>query len=66
MLAVSPGVPLDHPFTLQGRRHTLQDVVDGVLAHMTLKDLLRTEREVTASVSAHAVPLTVLSTRRAG
>ena len=44
----------------------LQDVVDGVLAHMTLKDLLRTEREVTASVSAHAVPLTVLSTRRAG
>ena len=45
----------------------LQDVVDGVLAHMTLKDLLRSEREVTASVSPHAVPLTVLSpTRRAG
>jgi Rrf2 family protein len=45
----------------------LQDVVDGVLAHMTLKDLLRSEREVTVSVSPHAVPLTVLSpTRRAG
>jgi len=44
----------------------LQDVVDGVLAHMTLKDLLQTEREVTASVSPRAVPLTVLSTRRAG
>ena len=45
----------------------LQDVVDGVLAHMTLKDLLRSEREVTASVSPHAVPLNVLSpTRRAG
>jgi hypothetical protein len=40
--------------------------VDGVLAHMTLKDLLQTEREVTASVSPRAVPLTVLSTRRAG
>ena len=26
------GVPLDHPFTHQGRRHTLQDVVDGARA----------------------------------
>ncbi|HET6899046.1 MAG TPA: Rrf2 family transcriptional regulator [Vicinamibacteria bacterium] len=44
----------------------LQDVVDGVLGKMTLKDLLHTEQEVTASVSARAVPLTVLSNRRAG
>ena len=44
----------------------LQDVVDDVLGRMTLKDLLHTEQEVTASVSARAVPLTVLSNRRAG
>ena len=44
----------------------LQEAVDDVLAHMTLKDLLRTEEEVKASVSARAVPLTVLPTRRAG
>ena len=44
----------------------LQDVVDGVLGRMTLNELLHTEQEVTASVSARAVPLTVLSNRRAG
>lgn len=44
----------------------LQDVVDGVLGRMTLKDLLRTEEEVTASVSPRAVPLPLLPTRRAG
>ena len=44
----------------------LQDVIDDVLGKMTLKDLLHTEQEVTASVSARAVPLTVLSNRRAG
>jgi Rrf2 family protein len=43
----------------------LQDVVDGVLGRMTLKDLLRTEEEVTASVSPRAVPLPLLSSRRA-
>jgi Rrf2 family protein len=35
----------------------LQDAVDGVLARMTLKDLLRTEEEVAAAVSPRAVPL---------
>ena len=44
----------------------LQDVVDGVLGRMTLKDLLRTEVEVTASVSPRAVPLPLLTTRQAG
>src|SRR3954467_3245544 len=44
----------------------LQEAVDGVLGRMTLNDLLRTEEEVTASVSARAVPLPVLSSRRAG
>jgi len=44
----------------------LQDVVDDVLGRMTLKDLLRTEGEVTASVSPRAVPLPLLPTRRAG
>jgi Rrf2 family protein len=44
----------------------LQDVVDGVLGRMTLKDLLHTEEEVTASVSPRAVPLPLLSSRRAG
>ena len=44
----------------------LQDVVDGVLGRMTLKDLLRTEQEVTASVSPRAVALPLLSSRRAG
>ena len=44
----------------------LQDVVDGVLGRMTLKDLLRTEEEVTASVSPRAVPLPLLTSRRAG
>jgi len=44
----------------------LQDVVDGVLARMTLKDLLQTEQEVTAAVSPRAVPLPLLTSRRAG
>jgi Rrf2 family protein len=44
----------------------LQDVVDDVLGRMTLKDLLRTEQEVTAAVSPRAVPLPLLPTRRAG
>jgi Rrf2 family protein len=44
----------------------LQDVVDGVLGRMTLKDLLHTEEEVTAAVSPRAVPLPLLSSRRAG
>jgi Rrf2 family protein len=44
----------------------LQDVVDDVLARMTLKDLLRTEEEVTASVTPRAVPLPLLVSRRAG
>ena len=44
----------------------LQDVVDSVLGRMTLKDLLRTEVEVTASVSPHAIPLPLFPTRRAG
>jgi Rrf2 family protein len=44
----------------------LQDVVDGVLGRMTLKDLLRTEEEVAASVSPRAVPLPLLTSRRAG
>jgi Rrf2 family protein len=44
----------------------LQDVVDGVLGRMTLKDLLGTEVEVTASVSPRAVPLPLLTGRRAG
>ncbi|HEV7500184.1 MAG TPA: Rrf2 family transcriptional regulator [Vicinamibacteria bacterium] len=41
----------------------LQDVVDGVLGRMTLKDLLQTEEEVTASVSPRAVLLPLLSRR---
>ncbi|HUG53390.1 MAG TPA: Rrf2 family transcriptional regulator [Vicinamibacteria bacterium] len=44
----------------------LQDVVDGVLGRMTLKDLLRSEEEVTASVSPRAVPLPLLSSRQVG
>ncbi|PYQ53339.1 MAG: transcriptional regulator [Acidobacteria bacterium] len=44
----------------------LQDVVDSVLGRMTLKDLLRTEVEVTASVSPHAISLPLFPTRRAG
>jgi len=44
----------------------LQDAVDGVLARMTLKDLLRTEEEVTAAVSPRAVALPLISSRRAG
>ena len=44
----------------------LQDAVDGVLARMTLKDLLRTEEEVAASVRPRAVALPMLSSRRAG
>jgi len=44
----------------------LQDAVDGVLARMTLKDLLQTEEEVAASVRPHAVALPLLSSRRAG
>ena len=42
----------------------LQDVVDDVLGRMTLKDLLRTEVEVTAFASPRAVPLPLLSTTR--
>jgi Rrf2 family iron-sulfur cluster assembly transcriptional regulator len=44
----------------------IQDLVDGVLGQMTLKDLLRTEGEVTASVSPRAIPLPLHPTRRAG
>jgi Rrf2 family protein len=44
----------------------LQDVVDDVLGRMTLKDLLRTEVEVTAFASPRAVPLPLLSTRPIG
>ena len=44
----------------------LQDVVDGVLGRMTLKDLLATEEQVTASVSPRAVPLPLLPSRPAG
>src|SRR5437763_9200398 len=44
----------------------LQDAVDGVLARMTLKDLLRTEEEVTAAVRPRAVSLPLISSRRAG
>jgi Rrf2 family protein len=44
----------------------LQDVVDEVLGRMTLKDLLRTEVEVTAFASPRAVPLPLLSTRPTG
>ena len=39
---------------------TLQDAVDGVLARMSLKDLLRTEEEMRVFVSPRAVPLPVL------
>lgn len=39
---------------------TLQDAIDGVLARMTLKDLLRNEEEMKAWVSPRAVPLNVL------
>jgi Rrf2 family protein len=44
----------------------LQDAVDGVLARMTLNDLLHTEEEVAAAVSPRAVPLPLLPSRRAG
>jgi Rrf2 family protein len=44
----------------------LQDVVDDVLSRMTLKDLLRTEVEVTAFASPRAVPLPLHSTRPTG
>jgi Rrf2 family protein len=44
----------------------LQDVVDEVLGRMTLKDLLRTEVEVTAFASPRAVPLPLLSSRPTG
>jgi Rrf2 family protein len=39
---------------------------DGVLARMTLNDLLHTEEEVAAAVSPRAVPLPLLPSRRAG
>jgi Rrf2 family protein len=42
---------------------TLQDAVDGVLARMTLKDLLRNEEDMKAFVSPRAVPLNVLDAR---
>jgi Rrf2 family protein len=42
---------------------TLQDAIDGVLARMTLKDLLRNEEDMKAFVSPRAVPLTVLDAR---
>jgi Rrf2 family protein len=44
----------------------LQDVIDDVLSRMTLKDLLRTEVEVTAFASPRAVPLALLSNRPTG
>jgi Rrf2 family protein len=44
----------------------LQDVVDDVLGRMTLKDLLRTEVEVTAFASPRAVPLPLVSSRPQG
>lgn len=44
----------------------LQDIVDDVLGGLTLKDLLRTEVEVTASMSPRAVPLPLFPSRRAG
>jgi Rrf2 family protein len=44
----------------------LQDVIDDVLSRMTLKDLLRSEVEVTAFASPRAVPLTLLGNRPTG
>jgi hypothetical protein len=49
------GVPLDYPFTHQGRRRTLQDVVDGARALV---------RPSVAGTSPNAVPWTLIALTR--